>query len=220
MPELPDVVVYLEALERRILQQPLEGIRLISPFVLRSVEPPVADVVGRRVTGLQRLGKRLVWALEGERFVVIHLMIAGRLRWTAPGGRPPGRIGLAAFGHNPGIPAITGIGRAQQIVRDLKRQSDIVIVSFHGGAEGGAVLRVPKQTEIFLNENRGDVYRFSHAVVDAGANIVFGHGPHVPRAIDVYKGAFIAYSLGNFWTYGRFNLRGPNGIAPVHTPMV
>jgi poly-gamma-glutamate capsule biosynthesis protein CapA/YwtB (metallophosphatase superfamily) len=125
------------------------------------------------------------------------------------------RIGLAAFGHNPGIPWLTDIPRAQTIVRDLRRNADIVIVSFHGGAEGGAVLRVPRQTEIFLNENRGDVYRFAHGVVDAGAHIVFGHGPHVPRAIDVYKGAFITYSLGNFWTYGRFNLKGPNGIAPV-----
>jgi poly-gamma-glutamate capsule biosynthesis protein CapA/YwtB (metallophosphatase superfamily) len=125
------------------------------------------------------------------------------------------RVGLAAFGHNPGIPWLTDIPRAQNIVRDLRRNCDIVIVSFHGGAEGGAVLRVPRQTEIFLNENRGDVWRFSHAVVDAGAHIVFGHGPHVPRAIDVHKRAFIAYSLGNFWTYGRFNLKGPNGIAPV-----
>ena len=125
------------------------------------------------------------------------------------------RIGLAAFGHNPGIPWLTDIARAQNIVRDLRRNADIVIVSFHGGAEGTNAIRVPRQTEIFLNENRGDVWRFSHAVVDAGAHIVFGHGPHVPRAIDVYKGAFIAYSLGNFWTYGRFNLKGPNGIAPV-----
>ncbi len=125
------------------------------------------------------------------------------------------RVGLAAFGHNPGIPWLTDIPRAQQIVRGLKRQADIVIVSFHGGAEGTTATRVPKQTEIFLNENRGDVFRFSKAVVDAGANIVFGHGPHVPRAVDFHGGAFIAYSLGNFWTYGRFNLRGPNGIAPV-----
>jgi poly-gamma-glutamate capsule biosynthesis protein CapA/YwtB (metallophosphatase superfamily) len=125
------------------------------------------------------------------------------------------RVGLAAFGHNPGIPSLTDLARAQSIVRALKGQSDIVIVSFHGGAEGGAVLHVPKKTEIFLNENRGDVWRFAHAVVDAGAHIVFGHGPHVPRAVEVYKGAFIAYSLGNFWTYGRFNLRGTAGIAPV-----
>ena len=115
MPELPDVVVYLEALERRILHQPLDAIRLSSPFVLRSVDPPVADVVGRRVTGLRRMGKRLVWALEDERFVVIHLMIAGRLRWAARGGRPPGRIGLAAFDFPSGsvlltIPAGTASG--------------------------------------------------------------------------------------------------------------
>jgi hypothetical protein len=125
------------------------------------------------------------------------------------------RVGLAAFGHNPGIPWITDVARAQTIVRELRRNADIVVVSFHGGAEGGKVLHVPRQTEIFLNENRGDVFRFSRGVVDAGAHIVFGHGPHVPRAIDVYKGAFIAYSLGNFWTYGRFNLKGSNGIAPV-----
>jgi hypothetical protein len=125
------------------------------------------------------------------------------------------RVGLAAFGHNPGIPWLTDIPRAQAIVRELRRQSDIVIVSFHGGGEGTRAVRVPRQTEMFLGENRGDVYRFAHAVVDAGAHIVFGHGPHVPRAIDVYKRAFIAYSLGNFWTYGRFNLRGPNGVAPV-----
>jgi hypothetical protein len=125
------------------------------------------------------------------------------------------RIGLAAFGHNPGISWITDIPRAQNIVGDLRRNSDIVIVSFHGGGEGTNSTRVPRQTEIFLNENRGDVYRFAHAVVDAGARVVFGHGPHVPRAADVYKGAFIIYSLGNFWTYGRFNLKGPNGIAPV-----
>lgn len=125
------------------------------------------------------------------------------------------KVALAAFGHNPGIPAITNIPRAQQIVRELRRQADIVIVSFHGGAEGTAAVRVKRQTEMFLGENRGDVYRFSHGVVDAGAHIVFGHGPHVSRAVEMYKGAFIAYSLGNFWTYGRFNLRGPNGVAPV-----
>ena len=125
------------------------------------------------------------------------------------------RIGVAAFGHNPGLALIPDIARAQQIVRDLRKQSDIVIVSFHGGGEGTNYTRVPRQTEIFLNENRGDVYRFAHAVVDAGAHIVFGHGPHVARAVDVYKGAFISYSLGNFWTYGRFNLKGPNGVAPV-----
>src|SRR6185503_8461645 len=126
MPELPDVVVYLEALERRILRQPLEGIRLISPFVLRSVDPPIADVVGRRVTGLQRLGKRLVWALEDERFVVIHLMIAGRLRWAAPGGRPPGRIGLAAFDFPSGSVLLTEAGKKRRASLHLVRGGEVV----------------------------------------------------------------------------------------------
>jgi poly-gamma-glutamate capsule biosynthesis protein CapA/YwtB (metallophosphatase superfamily) len=92
---------------------------------------------------------------------------------------------------------------------------DIVIVSFHGGAEGSKYRHIQKKTEIFLGENRGNPYKFSRAVIDAGADIVFGHGPHVTRAIDCYKDRFIIYSLGNFATYGRFNLTGVNGIAPI-----
>jgi formamidopyrimidine-DNA glycosylase len=97
VPELPDVVVYLEALERRILGRRLVGLRLASPFVLRTVDPAVSELTGRRVLGLRRMGKRLVWRLEGDLFVVIHLMIAGRLKWAAPGPKLPGRIGLAAI---------------------------------------------------------------------------------------------------------------------------
>ena len=99
MPELPDITIYLEALTSRILGQPLLAMRFRSSFVLRSVVPPVTDVVGRRVERLARLGKRIVLDLEEDRFVVIHLMIAGRLRWR-PGTKPagiPGRIGLAAL---------------------------------------------------------------------------------------------------------------------------
>jgi formamidopyrimidine-DNA glycosylase len=97
MPELPDLAIYLEALERRTLGEPLLRVRLLSPFVLRSVEPPLDSVAGRRVEGLRRLGKRIVFALEGGRFVVLHLMIAGRLRWLRAGAAPPRRIGLAAM---------------------------------------------------------------------------------------------------------------------------
>ena len=102
MPELPDVVVYLEALEPRVLGQPLERVRLASPFLLRSVAPPISRAEGKRVVGLRRLGKRLVFALEGDLFLVLHLMIAGRLRWKprAAGGAPaavPKKVGLAAF---------------------------------------------------------------------------------------------------------------------------
>lgn len=93
MPELPDLTIYLEALERRTLGEPLLGVRLLSPFVLRSVEPPLASVAGRRVETLRRLGKRIVFGLAGERFVVLHLMVAGRLRWLRPGAVPGGRAG-------------------------------------------------------------------------------------------------------------------------------
>src|SRR5512143_479624 len=110
MPELPDVVVYVEALERRILDQPLERVRLASPFVLRSVDPPVAEVEGRRVVAVRRLGKRIVVALQGGLFVVIHLMVAGRLRWRPPGAKPPGRIGLVAFDFPGGTLLLTEAG--------------------------------------------------------------------------------------------------------------
>jgi formamidopyrimidine-DNA glycosylase len=107
MPELPDVVVYLESLAPRIVGGRLERIRLRSPFVLRSVAPPVTDTFGRRVTGVERLGKRLVIALEGELFVVLHLMIAGRLRWQPPGAKVPGKLGLAAFDFSSGTLVLT-----------------------------------------------------------------------------------------------------------------
>ncbi|HET7241332.1 MAG TPA: DNA-formamidopyrimidine glycosylase family protein [Gemmatimonadales bacterium] len=135
MPELPDVVVYLEALERRILDQPLEAIRLISPFVLRSVDPPVADIVGRRVTWLRRMGKRLVWALEDERFVVIQLMIAGRLRWAARGGRAPGKIGLAAFDFPSGSVLLTEAGTKRRASLHLVRGQEGLAEFARGGLE-------------------------------------------------------------------------------------
>ena len=97
MPELPDVTVYIKALEARILGEPLENARLASPFLLRSVEPPLKDTFGKRVTALRRLGKRIVIGLEDELFLVIHLMIAGRLHWKDRGAKVPGKIGLAAF---------------------------------------------------------------------------------------------------------------------------
>jgi formamidopyrimidine-DNA glycosylase len=135
MPELPDIVVYLEALQRRILGQPLQALRLTSPFVLRSVEPPVVDIVGRRVVALSRLGKRLVWALEDERFVVIHLMIAGRLRWGAPGARAPGRIGLAAFDFPEGSVLLTEAGTRRRASIHLAAGRDALAEFARGGIE-------------------------------------------------------------------------------------
>jgi len=110
MPELPDVTVYVEALERRIVGRRLGEIRLNSPFVLRTVAPPLAAAQGRRVVGVRRLGKRIVIALEGELFLVLHLMIAGRLRWLLPGAKPPARITLATFAFDNGVLAFTEAG--------------------------------------------------------------------------------------------------------------
>jgi hypothetical protein len=125
------------------------------------------------------------------------------------------KYGLASFAPNYGTQSINNYTEAKRIVSLLDSLCDIVIVSFHGGAEGRTKQHVPKKKEIFLEENRGDVFKFSRAVIDAGADVVFGHGPHVTRAVDLYKGRFIAYSLGNFATYGRFNLKGAAGIAPI-----
>ncbi len=125
------------------------------------------------------------------------------------------RWGFCAFAPNSGTCDLRNIARAQAIVRALAQEADFVIVSFHGGAEGPSHQHVPKRTEQFHGENRGDVHAFAHAVVDAGADIVFGHGPHVTRAIELYNDRLIAYSLGNFCTYGRFSLSGPGGIAPI-----
>ena len=125
------------------------------------------------------------------------------------------KYGFCAFSPNDFTLQITEIDSAKSLVSFLKKHVDIVIVSFHGGGEGATFEHVPRTNEIFYKEDRGDVYAFSHAVIDAGANIVLGHGPHVTRAVEVYKNKFIAYSLGNFCTYGQFNLNGPNGFAPL-----
>lgn len=125
------------------------------------------------------------------------------------------RVALVAFGHNPGLLRVQNYARVTEMVRAADAQADIVMVSCHIGAEGAAHDRVTRATETYLGENRGNPYRFARTAVDAGADIVFCHGPHIPRAVEVYQGRFIAYSLGNFWTYGRFNLRGHNGLAPI-----
>ena len=130
------------------------------------------------------------------------------------------KYGMCAFSPNWGTCSIHNLSKARQLVSQLEEECDIVIVSFHGGAEGASHQNVPRQKETYYGENRGDVHEFSHAVVDAGADIVFGHGPHVTRAMELYKGRLICYSLGNFCTYGRFNLRGAAGIAPLVSVMV
>lgn len=123
--------------------------------------------------------------------------------------------GFAAFAPNRGTMDLLDYDRAAEITAILDSMADVVIISFHGGAEGKDHQHVLRGNEEYLGANRGNVYHFAHRVVDAGADVVFGHGPHVTRAVELYRDRLICYSLGNFATYRRFNLRGPNGIAPI-----
>ncbi len=125
------------------------------------------------------------------------------------------KYGFCAFAPNAGTCQITDHKKMQNTVRQLKKECQIVIVSFHGGAEGRKHEHVTRRYEQFLGQNRGNVYQFAHLAVDAGADLVLGHGPHVTRGIELYKRKFIAYSLGNFCTYRRFSIQGVSGISPI-----
>ena len=135
MPELPDVTVYIEALERRILGARLERVRLLHPFVLRSVDPPLSAANGKSVIGLRRLGKRIVVALEDELFLILHLMIAGRLHWKASGAKAPGKIGVAAFDFSTGTLVMTEAGTKRRAAIYLARGEDALREHDPGGLE-------------------------------------------------------------------------------------
>jgi hypothetical protein len=125
------------------------------------------------------------------------------------------RIAVLAFSTSPGTNDLRDVEGAARLVSEAAADADLVVVSFHGGAEGADRQRVPEGKEEFFGEDRGDLRRFARAAVDAGADLVLGHGPHVVRGMEVYKGRLVAYSLGNFATYGGFNLSGPNGLSLV-----
>ncbi len=110
MPELPDITIYIEALEKRVLGRPLEKVRVAKPFLLRTVEPPISEIEGKQVVALHRLGKRIAFEFEGELYLIIHLMIAGRLKWIDAGGKVPGKIGLAGFDFPNGTLVLTEAG--------------------------------------------------------------------------------------------------------------
>jgi formamidopyrimidine-DNA glycosylase len=135
MPELPDVVVYLECLQRRVVGHTLDKVRLSSPFLLRSVDPPLAQAEGKTVRGLRRLGKRLVFDLDDELFLVLHLMIAGRLHWKARGAKPPGKIGLAAFDFSNGTLILTEAGTKKRASLHLVRGEERLAEHQPGGLE-------------------------------------------------------------------------------------
>lgn len=135
MPELPDIVVYVDALRSRIVGQSLEAVRVGSPFVVRSVDPPLTAAAGRTVTGLRRLGKRIVIGLEPDYYLVIHLMIAGRLRWKRRGAPIPGRVGLAAFDFPNGTLLFTEAGTRRQAALHLVRGEAALAEHDRGGLE-------------------------------------------------------------------------------------
>jgi poly-gamma-glutamate capsule biosynthesis protein CapA/YwtB (metallophosphatase superfamily) len=125
------------------------------------------------------------------------------------------KYGFCAFAPNAHTLSLIDIRNARHIIRDLKQKCDILIVSFHGGAEGPTYEHVPFKMESYMNGLRGDVHAFAHNAVDAGADIVLGNGPHVSRAIEKYRGRLIAYSLGNFCTYKSVSVMGACGMAPL-----
>jgi formamidopyrimidine-DNA glycosylase len=135
VPELPDIVTYLRALAPRIVGQPLEQIRLASPFLLRSVEPPLAAVKGKCVVGLERLGKRIVLALEDELFVVVHLMVAGRFQWKERGAKIPGKVGLGAFDFPSGTLVLTEASTKKRASLHLVRGREGLAPFVRGGVE-------------------------------------------------------------------------------------
>lgn len=125
------------------------------------------------------------------------------------------KIGFCAFAPNRGTASIHQYENIKSTIQHLDTLTDIVIASFHAGAEGSKHQHVTRKREFYYGEDRGNVYELSHLMIDNGADIVLGHGPHIVRALEVYKDRIIAYSLGNFLTYGRFNLRGLAGEAPL-----
>jgi hypothetical protein len=125
------------------------------------------------------------------------------------------KVAFIGFAHNTVSPNVNDLATARRLATAANKLADIVVVSFHGGAEGARFERVPKQTEIFYGEKRGNLPLFARTVIDAGADLVLGHGPHVLRGMEVYKDRLIAYSLGNFATYGWFSLKGDTALTMI-----
>ena len=135
MPELPDILLYLHALRPRIVGQPVTGVRLASPFLLRSIDPPLDAVKGRRIVDLHRLGKRIAMEAENDLFLVFHLMIAGRFRWKDPGARIPGRVGLFALDFAHGTLILTEAGTKRQASLNVVQGREALDQHNPGGLE-------------------------------------------------------------------------------------
>lgn len=155
MPELPDVTIYIESLETKLKGDLLETIRFASPFLLRSVSPTLQDIEKKKVLGFQRIGKRIVFALEEELFIVLHLMIAGRLHWRGPGAKIPGKLGLAAFDFSNGSLLLTEAGTKKRASLHFVRGREGLKEFDRGGLE---------VFESTLHEFRAALLRENHTV--------------------------------------------------------
>jgi hypothetical protein len=171
----------------------------------------VLSVANNHVGDFGDLGRARTRAVL-DRLGIRYSGAAGEVAWLDVRGT---RIALVAFSISSGTNDLRDVEGAAQMVAELRAQADLVVVSFHGGGEGDAYQHVAPGTEMFWGEDRGDLRRFAHAVVDAGAGLVLGHGPHVVRALELYRGRLIAYSLGNFATWGGMSLSGPKGLTLV-----
>lgn len=125
------------------------------------------------------------------------------------------KIAFIGFAHNNIVPNVNDLIFARQLVEQANKKADLVVVSFHGGAEGTGAQNVPQKTEMFGSEKRGNLPLFARTVIDAGADLVLGHGPHVLRGMEIYKDRLIAYSMGNFATYGMFTLKMETALTAV-----
>jgi hypothetical protein len=140
---------------------------------------------------------------DKERFSTAFLDVKGR------------RVAVIGFAHNDLVPNVNDIDSARRLVVEAKKTADLVVVSFHGGAEGTDAQHVPNRIEMFAGEARGNLPLFTHTVIDAGADLVLGHGPHVMRGLEIYKDRLICYSLGNFATYGMFSLKAETALTEI-----
>ena len=161
MPELPDIAVYIEALESRIAGRAMSRVRIVNPFVLRTVDPPIQRLVGTRVTGFRRMGKRIVVEFEDDLFLVIHLMIAGRLRWRPPGGTVVRPAPLAQFDFPEGVLVLTEAGK--------KRRASLHLVKGVGGLtpfERGGLEVLDSSLAAFADRLRSENHTLKRSLTD------------------------------------------------------
>jgi formamidopyrimidine-DNA glycosylase len=158
MPELPDVTVYVEALESRVLGRRLERVKPLNPFILRTAVPPISSAEGKRVTEIRRIGKRIVFVLEGPLYLVLHLMIAGRLRWLEPKAKPPGRITLALLEFETGMLAFTEAG--------TKRRASLHLLSSLEGLDPGGIEVFGADLAAFAERLRRGNHTLKRALTD------------------------------------------------------